>query len=58
MLYVDLCSTASLFIMLSDLFDTISLEQCDLVFQFVEDRVSLWKQVLHISKNFFFSGLY
>ena len=39
----DLCSTSTLFIMLSDLFDTMTLDLCDEVFGFVEERVYLWK---------------
>ena len=42
---VDICSTSTLFILLSDLFDTISLDDCEQVFSFVEQRVSLWKLV-------------
>jgi len=42
---VDMCSTSTLFILLSDLFDTISLDDCEEVFSFVEERVSLWKLV-------------
>jgi THO complex subunit 1 len=50
----DICSTATLFIMLSDLFDSISLDQCDKVFAFIEDRVSLWKLELfyNAGKNY------
>ncbi|ELU18757.1 hypothetical protein CAPTEDRAFT_184685 [Capitella teleta] len=39
----DICGTSTLFMMLSDLFDSITLDQCDSVFKFVEERVSLWK---------------
>jgi len=42
---VDICSTSTLFILLSDLFDVISLDECEQVFSFVEDRVTLWKLV-------------
>jgi len=42
---LDICSTSTLFILLSDLFDTISLDNCEQVFSFVEERVSLWKLV-------------
>jgi len=40
-----MCSTSTLFILLSDLFDTVSLDDCEDVFSFVEQRVSLWKMV-------------
>ena len=45
---IDMCSTSTLFILLSDLFDTISLSDCEEVFSFVEQRVSLWKMVSHM----------
>jgi len=41
----DMCSTSTLFVLLSDLFDTISLDECEQVFSFVEERVTLWKLV-------------
>jgi len=46
---VDICSTSTLFILLSDLFDVILLNDCERVFSFVEDRVSLWKLVSNIA---------
>jgi len=42
---IEICSTSTLFILLSDLFDTISLDACEQVFSFVERRVALWKLV-------------
>jgi hypothetical protein len=41
----DICGTSTLFMMLSDLFDSITLDQCDIVFKYVDDKVSLWKSV-------------
>jgi len=43
-----MCSTSTLFLLLSDLFDTISLDNCEEVFSFVEQRVSLWKLVSYM----------
>lgn len=34
-----------MFILLSDVFDCITLEQCDPLFTFVEERVSTWTMV-------------
>lgn len=50
----DMCSTSTLFLLLSDLFDTISLDDCEEVFSFVEQRVSLWKLELfyNAGKNY------
>ena len=43
--FSELCSASTLFLMLSDLFDCITLDRCDEIFTFVEDRVNMWKSV-------------
>lgn len=43
--FEDQCSTSALFVMMSDLFDTVTLDRCDDIFCFVEDRVGTWKMV-------------
>ena len=41
------CSPNLVFILLSDVFDCITLEECDPLFSFVEERVSTWTMVSH-----------
>ncbi|KAK2556224.1 THO complex subunit 1 [Acropora cervicornis] len=43
------CSPNLVFILLSDVFDCITLEQCDPLFTFVEERVSIWTMPLFFS---------
>lgn len=43
------CSPNLVFILLSDVFDCITLEQCDPLFSFVEERVSTWTMPLFFS---------
>ena len=43
------CSPNLVFILLSDVFDCITLEQCDPLFAFVEERVSTWTMPLFFS---------
>ena len=43
------CSPNLVFILLSDVFDCITLEECDPLFSFVEERVSTWTMVSHLS---------
>ena len=39
------CSPNLVFILLSDIFDCITLENCDPLFTFVEEKVSTWTMV-------------
>ncbi|XP_068679431.1 THO complex subunit 1-like [Montipora foliosa] len=43
------CSPNLVFILLSDMFDCITLEQCDPLFNFVEEKVSTWTMPLFFS---------
>lgn len=43
------CSPNLVFILLSDVFDCITLEQCDPLFSFVEEKVSTWTMPLFFS---------
>lgn len=43
------CSPNLVFILLSDVFDCITLEQCDPLFTFVEEKVSTWTMPLFFS---------
>ncbi|KAM7435596.1 THO complex subunit 1 [Porites harrisoni] len=43
------CSPNLVFILLSDVFDCITLEECDPLFSFVEERVSTWTMPLFFS---------
>ncbi|XP_054772580.2 THO complex subunit 1-like [Lytechinus pictus] len=46
-----LCSPATPFLLLTDIFDSVTISVCKDVFQFVEDRVATWKQT-----DFYSSG--
>eukprot|EP00057_Strongylocentrotus_purpuratus_P022142 XP_011676616.1 PREDICTED: THO complex subunit 1-like [Strongylocentrotus purpuratus] len=46
-----LCSPATPFLLLTDIFDSVTISVCKDVFQFVEDRVATWKQ-----SDFYSSG--
>ena len=52
----EFCSASIPFILLSDVFDSVTLDICDSVFQFVEEKVSLWKNVSFCV--FFFHRIY
>ncbi|XP_014782757.1 THO complex subunit 1 [Octopus bimaculoides] len=39
----DVCSASTPFVLLSDVFDMIILEQCEDIFNLVEEKVSTWK---------------
>ncbi|GAB1599923.1 THO complex subunit 1-like [Argonauta hians] len=39
----DVCSASTPFVLLSDVFDMITLEQCEDIFNLVEEKVSTWK---------------
>ncbi|CAE1172265.1 THOC1 [Acanthosepion pharaonis] len=39
----DVCSASTPFVILSDVFDMITLEQCEDIFNLVEEKVSTWK---------------
>ncbi|XP_076462348.1 THO complex subunit 1-like [Babylonia areolata] len=47
----EMCSASTPFLMLADVFDMMVLEDCQLMFDFVEDRVLTWK-----SEPFFDAG--
>ncbi|KAK7501107.1 hypothetical protein BaRGS_00007592 [Batillaria attramentaria] len=47
----ELCSASTPFLMLADVFDMMVLEDCEEMFDFVEDRVTTWK-----SDTFFDAG--
>uniref|UniRef100_A0A915KVH1 Uncharacterized protein n=1 Tax=Romanomermis culicivorax TaxID=13658 RepID=A0A915KVH1_ROMCU len=44
----DLCSKALLASLLGDILDTSTVEQCELIFGFVEDHLNDWKKVCEI----------
>ena len=46
--FIELCNAAVPFVMLSEILDTITIDNCEKVFEFVEDRVSTWKSVSYI----------
>ncbi|KAL5016765.1 hypothetical protein ScPMuIL_006354 [Solemya velum] len=39
----DVCSPSLPFLMLCDVFDMVTLDQCEVVFELVEDKVNTWK---------------
>ena len=41
----DQCALTVPFLMLADLFDVIPLDECEIMFNLVEDRVSIMKSV-------------
>ena len=41
--FVGHCSPSIPFILLGDILDTFTLDECDVVFSFIEDGVSEWK---------------
>ncbi|XP_038057097.1 THO complex subunit 1-like [Patiria miniata] len=52
--HLGICSPATPFLLLSDVFESVTINICDKVFKFVEERVDTWKSnVLYTSgKNF------
>lgn len=44
-LCIDLCSVIMPFVLLSDIFDLITLSQCEIVFYLVEEKLPVWKTV-------------
>ncbi|XP_071807564.1 THO complex subunit 1-like [Asterias amurensis] len=52
--HLGICSPATPFLLLSDVFESVTINTCDKVFRFVEDRVNTWKSnVLYTSgKNY------
>ena len=44
-LVTDLCSVIMPFVLLSDIFDLITLSQCEIVFYLVEEKLPVWKSV-------------
>ena len=45
-LYVsELTNPSILFILMQDMFDCITLDKCEEMFSYLEDRVALWKSV-------------
>ena len=40
-----LCSPTTPFLLLSDVFDAVTIRESDEVFKFVEDKVGTWKAV-------------
>ncbi|XP_078319273.1 THO complex subunit 1-like [Crassostrea virginica] len=42
----DLCSVIMPFVLLSDIFDLITLSQCEIVFYLVEEKLPVWKSSL------------
>ncbi|KAK6626388.1 hypothetical protein RUM43_006699 [Polyplax serrata] len=42
----DICSTSTPVVLLSDIFDIFTLDQCEELFVFVENEVSIWKEDL------------
>ena len=45
MLFSELCSASTPFLMLADVFDMMVLEDCQDMFDFVEEHVLTWKSV-------------
>ena len=44
--YTGLCSPSIPFIILGDVLDCFTLDACDVVFQYVEVRVGIWKSTV------------
>ena len=44
--FSGLCSPSIPFIILGDVLDCFTLDACDVVFQFIEERVSIWKSAV------------
>lgn len=57
---LEICTPSTPFIMLSDLFDSTTLDKCSDIFKFVEDRVNTWKSVrmfhFTLHHEFFYHG--
>ncbi|CAG5115129.1 unnamed protein product, partial [Candidula unifasciata] len=47
----DMCSPSTPFLMMADIFDMLTIERCEAIFDLVEDKVTVWK-----SEPFYESG--
>ncbi|GFN93278.1 tho complex subunit 1 [Plakobranchus ocellatus] len=47
----DMCSPSTPFLMMADIFDMLTIERCEDIFDLVEDKVTIWK-----SETFYESG--